>query len=595
VEHVGVRLEGQKITHDSLLLDTEKLVEVASACRSILPLLEVACVGVAVVVDTSSVARDDSNTVITITINVCDQRPVGVIRVPGHRTGVITDSVVKTSIQPGLESISVVETSDLRGHKTLARIVASLINTNLLQPVLIELNLAISISIGDVILVEMGKCVRDVAELIAVGRDGEPLGKRITRAEGAVGLPLILLGPGWPLVDAGVDRFLDLMGRVRQVLVVDSFLGNTDQVTSGAKGSVHDVAVTIVGHLQSEARARRKTSGEILLPGDVMLDIGHSNLGLDGRGLVHASGQHDVVNLSEDMSLALAEEETSGHPVDVAMLKVAGGQRPFRSPAQEPDELFTTAEVVDDSSDGTIDEAAACAKLGNDLGSSGVGNGSGNVVKTLGSDTGVAETLLLEHNLPHTGKEGYLHLDIGSSEVADIGEVDRLIDTSVTASTTDGHSARARAGVLVDADHTNVEVSLVVVNSRPLLRGDGAAPTFGILIRYGVENNDTTIVAGGTGRVQDRQLNAGGRHKEILEGDTVGQETKATQLSGDEILSNDKNLAVNGGRGESRCGADTAAGDWSGARDGGRARNRSAATDRSAARDGSATGGGSCA
>lgn len=54
-----------------------------------------------------------------------------------------------------------------------------------------------------------------------------------------------------------------------------------------------------------------------------------------------------IIDLCAQVDLALSDEQTTGHPVDVRVLQVVGGQRPVGSPADEEDHLLTATNLVD--------------------------------------------------------------------------------------------------------------------------------------------------------------------------------------------------------------------------------------------------------
>ena len=84
------------------------------------------------------------------------------------------------------------------------------------------------------------------------------------------------------------------------------------------------------------------------------------------------------------MDLALAQEDTSCHPVDVGVLEEGSGLGPIVRPTEEPDELLATIiELVDDGSDRVRGVATAWSKLCNLLGDGCVGDGGRVMVDTL--------------------------------------------------------------------------------------------------------------------------------------------------------------------------------------------------------------------
>jgi hypothetical protein len=228
------------------------------------------------------------------------------------------------------------------------------------------------------------------------------------------------------------------------------------------------------------------------------------------RGGVHGSGKVDIVDLSAQVGLTSAKEETTGHPVNVRVLQEVGSRRPLSSPAAEPDHLLAACKVVDDSSSGVSGEGATGTILG-DLPSSGRIDDLGRVV---------------EHVL---GAHGGSKLNVGSLEASAVGKANQLLDISATAANTGigGRASKGRLGVGINANETNTEGSLVSVDSVVLVNAHSRAPvTAVVFIGEFAERDNATVVALGSRSVQSRKLESGLGNGHHLVWDSITLETR---------------------------------------------------------------------
>jgi hypothetical protein len=225
---------------------------------------------------------------------------------------------------------------------------------------------------------------------------------------------------------------------------------------------------------------------------------------------VHGSGKVDIVNLSAQVGLTSAKEETTGHPVNVRVLQEVGSRRPLSSPAVEPDHLLATCKVVDDSSSGVSGKGATRTILG-DL-------PSGGRIDNLGR---VVEHVLSAHGGPK--------LDVGSLEASAVREADQLLNISATASNTciGWRTSEGRLGVGINANETNTECKLVSVDGVVLVNADARAPIATVVfIREFAEGDNATVVALGSRRVQGRKLETGLRNGHNLVRNSIALETR---------------------------------------------------------------------
>lgn len=95
-----------------------------------------------------------------------------------------------------------------------------------------------------------------------------------------------------------------------------------------------------------------------------------------------------------------------------------------------------------------------------------------------------------------------LRLDVGSREVANVEEEDALLVTRITASAGNRNGTGVDARVVVDANHANVEVSLVRMDNSPLGIIESAAPAGrAVVVRDGVQDDDAAVVSSGAAGV----------------------------------------------------------------------------------------------
>lgn len=125
------------------------------------------------------------------------------------------------------------------------------------------------------------------------------------------------------------------------------------------------------------------------------IEVGRRDLVGGTVGVVHVGLHLDIVDLGTQVRLTLAQEDATGHPVNVGVLEVVGCGRPGGCPARKPDKLLTAVgEFVYDSSNRVGSVCAAGAELGNLRRGRGVRDDGRVVPQTLAGDTGVATKLL---------------------------------------------------------------------------------------------------------------------------------------------------------------------------------------------------------
>ena len=246
VEHVAVVMETHQTAGNIEALGGEEVGEVTCAGRGIDPFCEGAVGSVAVEVDAGGPAGDDSVAVKAVISHISGVWPHLVLSVEENWASVITDAVVETSVLPGAEDITVVETSDRRRDETARGEGGGVAaDAGLSKPLLIELNFLQGVGVGSVVEGKMGVGVRDVQELIAVGGFGEPNLERIELD--APGGNLICCGGGGPLVGTSSKRLLELKSCVTWPVIVDwAWLAG---IPVDGRSSVN-VAVAVVADLR---------------------------------------------------------------------------------------------------------------------------------------------------------------------------------------------------------------------------------------------------------------------------------------------------------------------------------------------------------
>lgn len=290
----------------------------------------------------------------------------------------------------------------------------------------------------------------------------------------------------------------------------------------------------------AEFQTKRRTVVEARvdgrLPGDDTVEIAGANLErLVGR-VVHVGVELQIVDLGAEVELALADKETAGHPVNVRVLEEARGQRPLRRPRGEPDHFLTAVNAVDDGSNGALVDGPSRLKHGESSGGVGVGDGAGVMVQADEVDR-------------------LVNLEAGAREERVISQADARDDIAITASRSigvEGRSAKLGPGVLVDADHADVEAGLVRKDLVPLGIGQGALVGAIVVVGDAADEDDRAVVGVGGSRVEDGQVGASLRDRSGRPGDSVGLEAGADAgdivvVAGDE---EDGGRGGDGGSGE---------------------------------------------
>ncbi|KAI6760296.1 hypothetical protein HG530_009156 [Fusarium avenaceum] len=397
VKHVWV---GMKTKQVARIIDSglgNQVIEIALSARGINPLLGSAFCSITIVVDSSGISGNNDKTIVTVLFNCADQRPESVLLVYQDRSSVVANNKSDLVVQPCLNNIAVVKTCDSRGHQTVGRIAGSLINTHLLHPRAIEVNLATGILVGGIVQLQMCESVRKVGEVVEVVFVQEPRSKVVqlgTRLRPRVVSVNELVRPFVGACTEGLHKFQWRVGR-RCIINRCVWVANTTRVRFG--NGFDNIAVTVVGKLQPKVGTLRETGVDTVLPVNVSFEIRSSDLELllARHGVVETSGQLNVINLSIEVDLALANEDTASHPVNMSVLKESSSLGPVMSPTEEPNELLAAiGESVDDTGNGIRGVATARAKFGNLFGDSRVGDGGRVMVDALGREAGISALLI---------------------------------------------------------------------------------------------------------------------------------------------------------------------------------------------------------
>ena len=304
MEHVAVVIETHQAAGDVEALRGEEVGEVTCASGGVDPFCEGAVGSVAVEVNAGGPAGDDRVAVKAVISDISGVWPHLVLGVAENWASIITDAVVETSVLPGAEDITVVETSDRRRDETARREGGGVAaDAGLSKPLLVELNFLQGVGVGGVVEGKMGVGVRDVQELIAVGGVGEPNLERIELD--APGGNLICCGGGGPLVGTSSKRLLELKSCVTWPVIVD-WAGRASIPVDGSR--CVNVAVAVVADLG-------------------IVDGAGVHLGLDAWepvcDLIHVLGVDSVADVWVCVQLSLEEHVINlGNEVDTTVTSV---------------------------------------------------------------------------------------------------------------------------------------------------------------------------------------------------------------------------------------------------------------------------------
>lgn len=148
--------------------------------------------------------------------------------------------------------------------------------------------------------------------------------------------------------------------------------------------------------------------------------------------------------------------------------------------------------------------------------------------------------------MPETlGADTSTSLQTRGREIADIGERNQLLDTSVATTIANGRGTELRSRVNIILDHTDTIGKLIGVKLIPLIGCQGTLKTVSTVVIADFGSNDnTTEVSTGAG-VQSGQRNTSLRNHESGERNTVAIQTRRSNTGGCGVLGNDENVGSN--------------------------------------------------
>ena len=502
VEHVRVGVKSHQVTNVHATGVIKQVAEGSSAGGCVDPLLERARLSVAVVVDGGGPAGDDGQAGVAVGGDVGDGGPEGALGVAQDGARVVADDVADAVVKEGLDGVAVEQTGDGGRDQTGRGEHGRGAEADLVEPGLVEVDLLVGVAVGGVVKLLVREGVRDRGEGVEVVV--EPRGDVVQKS--ALQGPGVVHVGGLPERDARAERLLEVQRRVGRGVVVDGLVRHAHAGACGLGDALDEVTVAVVAHLDEVVRARGQTRVDVGLPGGVRLEIGDADAEVVAGRVVDLGLEAHVVDLGGQIDLALADEQTAGHPVDEAVLEVVGGQGPVGGPRGEPYHLLASAKGVDDGRGGGGGEGAIGrrSKGGNGLGDGRVDDLGRVMPETLGAHAGAG-------------------LDVGGGEVRGVREGDELLDARVAAAGTGDSQvdAQVRAGEDVEADHADAEGGLVGVDGFPLGGGDGGAPAVGVLVRDLADDDDAAVVALFRAGGQNGEGDAGLGHEHDLVGDAI--------------------------------------------------------------------------
>ncbi len=174
VKHVWVVVEAHKMANVGVFLDSEERIPITAAGRSVDPLGNCAGWKLAVVVDVGSPAGNNGGPSVSIVGDSADEWPHVVLLIHQDRASIITDDVLDYVIEPRLDSISVVHTSDCRRNDTIRAESGCGCDADLLEPCLVPGDLSGDIKVGSIVLILVSEGMRYVCECVEISWLREP-------------------------------------------------------------------------------------------------------------------------------------------------------------------------------------------------------------------------------------------------------------------------------------------------------------------------------------------------------------------------------------------------------------------------------------
>lgn len=450
MEHVGVMVQTEQVTHDLALLRSEQVVKVTGASGRVDPLLQRAVRGIAVVVDAGGETRVDLHTGETVGVFVGPVGPHVVLLVQEGRARVITHAVGDSVFPPGAQGVAVVQARDGGRDDAVGSEVLGGGDANLFQPGLVEGDFLVDIRVGGIVLLLVGEGVGDVTELVLVGGVGPPEQERVELCAG--GAPVVGSGRGGPEVGAGSQRLLPFQGSVGGRVVLDAALVAGGVALVRDPGGGFNVAVAVVADFDVVVAAGVHLAVNFRQPVSNAVQVGRGDAESGAIGLVDVGFQEHVVDLRVQVHAAVTRVQTAGEPGNPCVLQVRGGGAPGSIEGDEEGHLLTAIEVVDHGSGGLAARVGVGGKTSDFFGGGGVGD-SGRIVPEA------------------SGAHARTGLQARRGKVADVRERHQLFDPGGTAAVAGSAGAVTRARIHVVLHHAHPVGQLVGVQLVPLVRG----------------------------------------------------------------------------------------------------------------------------
>lgn len=475
VEHVGVVVKAKEVTHGFALLGVQQGLEGAACCgRGIDPFLDGTVGRVTVVVDASSPAGIDLHAIESIAANIREIRPHIVLLVQERGASVITNTVRNSIVPPRAESIAVVQTRNRRGDDTVVSEILGLIDAGLLQPGLVEGDFLVDIRVGGIVLLEMCEGVRQMGELIPVGRIPNPFRKGVEfRASSS---PAVICRIGGPKVGASSQRLLPLEFSVRRGVVLNSSSIAGIPTRVGRRGRFN-VAISVMAQFDKVVASRVHLGVNRRNPACNPLDVCDRNTEGSATWLVDIALEKHVIDLGIEVDSTTSGIKAAGNPVNPGMLKIVRGSTPISIKANKESHLLPSIKVVDDSSGG-FPRISVSSKFGNLFGGTRIGNAGSVMPKALSTDTSAG-------------------LQAGTRESTGVGEGHQLLHALIAAATAYSTGSKLGARKDIVLNHAHAVCKLVSIELIPLVLSQGALETrrTTIVITDFSSNNNTPKVS----------------------------------------------------------------------------------------------------
>lgn len=174
-------------------------------------------------------------------------------RIQQNRSSIITNDIDNALVHPSSDSIAVMKTSDGRRDQSFAGESLCGRETNLGQPLDVELDFLPSVRVCRIVQSFVGESVRYVGKVITVCWVLKPGGQAI--GSGALPAPRVVPGSGRPDIRSGAKGFLELQCGIDLVRIFDPCIRIA--ITVIINGSL-DITVSVVANFYKVRRARRK-------------------------------------------------------------------------------------------------------------------------------------------------------------------------------------------------------------------------------------------------------------------------------------------------------------------------------------------------